>query len=187
MTREEAIEVLRRLPIGLMDLSCEQKSDLTEALNIALAALRGPTREQGLWHDAKTDPPETPGLYYGKKDDTNSMYACRYRDGVWVLDLYPQTEMDIVQWADYSAFVREGVEPSLRTPTREQVEAFRGEWIKRDGYTECSKCEYWYPSGEVEEEDDRTPFCPRCGAPMTDEAVEIVMERLEVLKDGSTD
>lgn len=46
MKREEAIEVLRRLPIGLMDLSCEQKSDLTEALNIALAALRGPTRER---------------------------------------------------------------------------------------------------------------------------------------------
>lgn len=112
MTREEAIEVLRRLPIGLMDLSCEQKSDLTEALNIALAALRGPTREQ--------------------------------------------------------------------------VEALRGEWIKRDGYTECSKCEYWYPSGEVEEEDDKTPFCPRCGRPMTDEAVDIVMKRLEALKDGST-
>ena len=112
MTREEAIEVLRRLPIGLMDLSCEQKSDLTEALNIALAALRGTTREQ--------------------------------------------------------------------------VEALRGEWIKRDGYTECSKCEYWYPSGEVEEEDDRTPFCPRCGRPMTDEAVDMVMKRLEALKDGST-
>ena len=105
MTREEAIEVLRRLPIGSMDLSCEQKSDLTEALNIALAALRGPTREQ--------------------------------------------------------------------------VEALRGEWIKRDGYTECSKCEYWYPSGKVEEEDDRTPFCPRCGAPMIDEAVDVVMKRLE--------
>ena len=110
MTREEAIEVLRRLPIGLMDLSCEQKSDLTEALNIALAALRGPTREQ--------------------------------------------------------------------------VEALRGEWIKRDGYTECSKCEYWYPSGEVEEEDDKTPFCPRCGRPMTDEAVDILLKRLEALKDG---
>lgn len=51
---------------------------------------------------------------------------------------------------------------ALSGPTREQVEALRGEWIKRDGYTECSKCEYWYPSGEVEEEDDRTPFCPRC-------------------------
>lgn len=46
MERKEAIEVLRRLPIGLMDLSCEQKSDLTEALNIALAALRGPAQEQ---------------------------------------------------------------------------------------------------------------------------------------------
>ena len=72
---------------------------------------------------------------------------------------------------------------ALRGPTREQVEALRGEWIKRDGYTECSKCEYWYPSGEVEEEDDRTPFCPRCGSPMTDEAVDIVMRRLEALKD----
>lgn len=43
MTREEAIEVLRRLPIGLMDLSYEQKSELTEALNIAITALRGQT------------------------------------------------------------------------------------------------------------------------------------------------
>ena len=29
-------------------------------------------------------------------------------------------------------------------------------------------------------------FCPRCGSPLTDEAVDIVMERLEALKDGST-
>ena len=27
-------------------------------------------------------------------------------------------------------------------------------------------------------------FCPRCGSPLTDEAVEMVMERLEALKDG---
>lgn len=53
MTREAAIEVLRRLPIGLMDLSCEQKSDLTEALNIALAALRGP--HCGAKMEEKTD------------------------------------------------------------------------------------------------------------------------------------
>lgn len=32
MTREEAIEVLRKLPVGLMDLRNEQKSDLTEAM-----------------------------------------------------------------------------------------------------------------------------------------------------------
>ncbi len=31
----------------------------------------------------------------------------------------------------------------------------------------------------------RTPkFCPICGTPMTDEAVEMVVERLEALKDG---
>ena len=45
MTREEAIKVLRKLPVGLMDLDNEQKWDLTEALGLALAALRGPTRE----------------------------------------------------------------------------------------------------------------------------------------------
>ena len=108
MTRDEVIDQLKSLleRCKTMRESGEVWVRDCEALDVALAALRGPTREQGLWHDAKTDPPETPGLYYGKKDDTNSIYACRYRDGVWVLDLYPQTEMDIVQWADYSAFVR---------------------------------------------------------------------------------
>ncbi len=111
MTREEAIEVLRRLPIGVMDLSCEQKSDLTEALNIALAALRGPTREQ--------------------------------------------------------------------------VEAWKGEWIPYlDGehimperYYSCSKCgNRGYPS--------KKNFCVFCGAPMTDEAVEITLRRLEALHEN---
>lgn len=108
MTREEAIEVLRRLPIGLMDLSCEQKSDLTEALNIALAALRGPTREQ-------------------------------VRMGMWIRELTPQ---------------------------------------KLSGRTisHCSKC--WH---RVFWPNEHTNFCPDCGMPMTDEAVEITLRRLEVL------
>ena len=108
MTREEAIEVLRRLPIGLMDLSCEQKSDLTEALNIALAALCGPTREQV-------------GM------------------GMWIRELTPQ---------------------------------------KLSGRTisHCSKCWHcvFWPN-------EHTNFCPDCGMPMTDEAVDIVMKRLEEL------
>lgn len=57
-----------------------------------------------LWHDAKADPPKIPGLYYGKKDDTNSMWLCRYRDGKWVMDDYPEQEMKIIQWAEYTAF-----------------------------------------------------------------------------------
>ena len=88
---------------GIYDLS-EHDQD---AVEIAIAALRHQIWEDQMWHDAKTDPPKAPGLYYGKKDDTNSMYACRYRDGVWVLDTYPQQKMDIVQWADYTALVRE--------------------------------------------------------------------------------
>ena len=71
--------------------------------------------------------------------------------------------------------------------TRDQVEKmWRGEWIiRQDEYKEyikkCSNCGFpisgWWGAGK---------FCPHCGAPMTDEAVEMVLERLEALKDGST-
>ena len=72
---------------------------------------------------------------------------------------------------------------ALRPVSREQVEkVWRGEWIKHNGYTECSKCEYWYPSTEDEEEDDRNSFCPACGRAMTDEAVQMVMERLNKME-----
>ena len=103
MTREEAIEILQ----WYVDDAGISSKDFNEALDMALTALRHQIWEEKLWHDAKTDPPKTPGLYYGKKDDTNSMYACWYRDGIWVLDAYPQTKMDIVKWADYTAFVKE--------------------------------------------------------------------------------
>lgn len=71
---------------------------------------------------------------------------------------------------------------ALRPVSREQVERVRGEWINTNKEVEqmckCSKCGYpisyfW----------SRTPFCPNCGAPMTGEAVEMVMERMEALKD----
>lgn len=77
---------------------------------------------------------------------------------------------------------------ALRGPTREHVEkAWGGEWIgSADGYAdgelvydiwECSECGY-----VIDEEDDPDmlpQFCPKCYAPMTDEAVDIVMKRLE--------
>ena len=71
---------------------------------------------------------------------------------------------------------------ALRPVSREQVEkVWRGEWIGMtddDGYTwyECSRCEYGLDSLE-----SPNHFCPACGAPMTGEAVEMVMERLEAL------
>ena len=70
----------------------------------------------------------------------------------------------IVNWRKYVA------------PTHEQVEkVWRGEWINTNKEVEqickCSKCGYpisyfW----------SRTQFCPNCGAPMTDEAVEMVID-----------
>ena len=74
---------------------------------------------------------------------------------------------------------------ALRPVSREQVEkVWRGEWTPGDSI--CPICEKnkfdgldadiwadWMPS-----------FCPNCGAPMTDEAVEMVMERLEEMRNG---
>ena len=107
MKREEAINILRKFPIGLMDLGSKEKQDITEAIDMALAALRGPTREQ--------------------------------------------------------------------------VEAWRGEWIvQQDEHKEyikkCSKCGFpisgWWGADK---------FCANCGAPMTDEAVDIMLKRLDAL------
>lgn len=79
---------------------------------------------------------------------------------------------------------------ALRGPTREQVEkVWRGEWITKhyvDGilegtnFDECSKCGYQrvFENPELK---TKYIFCPNCGTPMTDEAVEMVMERLEAL------
>ena len=127
MTREEAIEVLRRLPIGLMDLSYEQKSDLTEALNIALAALRGPTREQveKAW-------------------------------GEWI----PVMESEIT-----------GFNPKFAG--RDPICGYKCSRCKAEAVLDCN------------DEFVLSNFCPTCGAPMTDKAVDIVMKRLEALKDGT--
>ena len=55
-------------------------------------------------------------------------------------------------------------------PAHIDREAWTAEWIKCDGYTECSKCEHWYDSPENEDDGDRPAFCPSCGRAMTPEA-----------------
>ena len=72
---------------------------------------------------------------------------------------------------------------ALRPVSREQVEkVWRGEWVGVPSMgvydTACSKCGYC-PGIRFWDSD----FCPNCGAPMTDEAVEMVIERLEAMKD----
>ena len=76
---------------------------------------------------------------------------------------------------------------ALRPVSREQVEkVWRGVWKHYlpplgAGNIQC-RCTKCGRTPDVE-----TPFCAWCGAPMTDEAVEMVMERWEALTDVKTD
>lgn len=75
---------------------------------------------------------------------------------------------------------------TLRPFTREQAEkVWRGEWVhKRSPYDYkifvCEKC-----GKQISIQGENMDFCPACGAAQTDKAVEMVMKRLEALKDGS--
>ena len=74
---------------------------------------------------------------------------------------------------------------ALRPVSRKQVEkVWRGEWIlpifsgqkdANDPRCQCSEC------GSIETPLTRHRFCPACGAAQTDEAMQMVMERLEAL------
>ena len=70
---------------------------------------------------------------------------------------------------------------ALRPVSREQVEkVWRGEWIEYEHphIICCSRCDYG--TGPKE----KTRFCPHCGAPMTDEAVDMMLERWKEAVDG---
>ena len=72
---------------------------------------------------------------------------------------------------------------ALRGPTREMVERMRGEWkaVPRIGVydTICSKCGY-APGIRFFSSD----FCPHCGAPITDEAVGMMLGRWKETVNG---
>lgn len=94
---------------------------------------------------------------------------------------------------------------ALRPVSREQVEkVWRGEWVKRHKHrggfrrvkgfddmgeqhevTIDERCEYddlYCSKCGKQSPDNFLNFCGYCGAPMTDEAVEMVMERMEALQ-----
>ena len=90
-------------------------------------------------------------------------------------------------WVMYSAELEftNACISALKGPTREQVEnVWKGKW--EPGNPICPIC----GKDKFDELDadiwaDWMPnFCPHCGAPMTDKAVDMVMERLERLRDG---
>ena len=79
---------------------------------------------------------------------------------------------------------------ALRPVSRERVEkAWRGEWVEepystkseRNRVINCKKyiCSVCNKSNGRKKKN----FCPSCGAPMTDEAMQMVMERINELHD----
>ena len=77
---------------------------------------------------------------------------------------------------------------ALRPVSREQVEkVWRGEWEhKKSPYDYkifvCTRCKK-----QISIQGGPLIFCPSCGAPMTDEAVQMVMERLGALHGQETE
>lgn len=72
-------------------------------------------------------------------------------------------------------------QPGIGSITRDQVKKMRGEWVQvayELAHLKCSECNHsinrFYGVSE---------FCPSCGAPMTDEAVDILWKRLEAMQD----
>ena len=62
--------------------------------------------------------------------------------------------------------VRKAIE---QTPTEDVVEVRHGEWIKKDGFDVCSKCDATKPiafATALKITYYRCNFCPRCGAKM---------------------
>ena len=99
---------------------------------------------------------------------------------------------------------------ALRPVSREQVEkVWRGEWIKRHKHrggfrrvkgidnmgeqhevTIDERCEYddlYCSKCGKQSPDNFLNFCGYCGAPMTDEAVDMVLERLEAAYEQDSD
>ena len=104
-------------------------------------------------------------------------------------DLAARPKEDYAETAQYLQALQVALS-ALRPVSREQVEkVWRGEWNQDEhGRVVCNRCGSMTAIGTENalhnaKKYDR--FCFYCGAPMTDEAVEMVMERLEALKDGN--
>ena len=87
------------------------------------------------------------------------------------------------KWREDAEAVRMALS-ALRPVSREQVEQMRSRWVPLNNTQEhfCESCGvafnlYAYCKNDYQ-------FCPACGAPMTDEAVDILLKRLEALEDG---
>lgn len=93
-----------------------------------------------------------------------------------------------VQDQDIANFNRDMkiIRAALRPVSREQVEkVWRGEWVHdpETGYEHCDRCSHTI---SLDDYMNRKPplFCEMCGDAKTDEAVQMVIERMEALHEN---
>ena len=53
-----------------------------------------------IWKDVNEELPECEGIYYGKKDNTNSMWKVIFRNNEWYLSDYPEHKIDVIKWTE---------------------------------------------------------------------------------------
>ena len=79
---------------------------------------------------------------------------------------------------DYNALI-DFIESAVRPISREQLEkVWGGEWEEERF---AGEHEGWQHRECGRHSTEKTKWCPKCGKAMTDEAVDMVMERLEAL------
>lgn len=129
------------------------------------------------------------------REEAHRILECMEIDLTWALQGTKEPMLDVLRQRLAAINVAQAV---LRPVSREQVERmWKGEWIAVTeseitgfnpefagcdpiGGYKCSRCKA-EAALDCNDEFVLGNFCPVCGAPMTDEAVEMVMERLEVL------
>ena len=108
-------------------------------------------------------------------------------EAIAILDRRTTIPGDGLSFEDIEGAINMAID-ALSGPELDQIEKTQAEWEWqgpcRDNngrsWATCSACHTRQRIGDYVE------FCPACGAPMTDEAVQMVMERLEALKDAES-
>lgn len=107
----------------------------------------------------------------------------RMMKAAWLVtaDTTPESQ----ETAAWAAEAINGAISALKGPTREQVEKMRGEWREcfedwreQIAGNQCSKCGFQNYGTSI----NHYHFCPACGSPMTGEAVEMTLKRLEEMQ-----
>lgn len=83
----------------MMNLEQKYFQDVTSRLADAVDELNK-SNEIPIWKDVNKELPECDGLYYGKKDDTNSMWKVVYKNNAWFLSGYPEHEFPLTKWTE---------------------------------------------------------------------------------------